>query len=190
MSSISKMKSSCELLAERGICSFLVWLCVYKVICMLFWEHKQDLNYGLSKSLNPLYSNMNTYFPPSYADYFNARWSSYYVSSIRADQACRWWKCIMLFREGHYVFLCCCFFFFFLNTGNTDWLCCLAKRQRKINSLPVPLLLTQASGMYEDWINEHYMQHSPTAHHWFELIKTSLWESVVSLKWSQLASVN
>lgn len=82
------------------------------------------------------------------------------------------------------------FFFFFLNTGNTDWLCCLAKRQRKINSLPVPLLLTQASGMYEDWINEHYMQHSPTAHHWFELIKTSLWESVVSLKWSQLASVN
>lgn len=62
-------------------------------------------------------------------------------------------------RKGHYVFVC------YFNIENADSLCCLAKRQRKINSRLVPFILTQASGMHEDLINEHYMQHSPPAHH-------------------------
>lgn len=66
---MEKTNSSYALLTERGICVFLVWLCGCEVICVLFWEHKQDLNYGLSKFQNPLYSNVNASFPLSSANH-------------------------------------------------------------------------------------------------------------------------
>lgn len=66
----------CAVNRER-ICAFLVWLCTCKMICMLFREHKQDLNYGLSKFLNPFYSNVNASLPLSYANHFKSQGEVY-----------------------------------------------------------------------------------------------------------------
>lgn len=59
-----EIESPSVLLPERGILALLVWLCACRVICMLFWEHKQDPNYGLFRFPNPLYSKVNAFLSP------------------------------------------------------------------------------------------------------------------------------